>query len=454
MFKLLRYYSATSLIAILATAALLTWYYRQVAIDGIVQLAERSNLALARAALGPMRPALVDFLREAPGFHPVAASATQLPPEAVRAINTLMQDRSIVRIKIYDRRGTVAFSTKPTQIGSDQRDNPGFIAALNGRVANKLIYRDSFNSFDGTSEEDNLMQTYIPIRAGPAEPIQGVFELYSDVNGLVLETEHTEFIIMGGAILIMSALYTVLILIVHRAGKLIDAQQRTIRERTETLELLSSQMLRSEESHKKAIATELHEGLAQTLAALKLAIENRWHAGEGGADAASMASVVPALQAAIQEVRAIATDLRPSSLDDLGLLPTLDWLCREFEQRHPDLRVERHIGVQECDVPAPLKIVLYRIIASVLDDMAAHPNTARIHLALWRDRAALVLWLDDTASEALDRTAMPLASIDPQARAGFARMEELTTLSGGTFRGSHHASGGATLRAAWSLPSG
>ena len=50
MFRLLRYYSVASLIAVLATAVMLTWFYRQVAIEGIVQLAERSNLTLARAA--------------------------------------------------------------------------------------------------------------------------------------------------------------------------------------------------------------------------------------------------------------------------------------------------------------------------------------------------------------------------------------------------------------------
>ena len=71
---------------------------------------------------------------------------------------------------------------------------------------------------------------------------------------------------MAGAILILSALYAVLILIVRRANNTIELQQRTIRERTETLELLSAQMLKTEESHKKKIAFELHEGVAQTLA--------------------------------------------------------------------------------------------------------------------------------------------------------------------------------------------
>ena len=450
MFKLLRYYSVASLVAFLVTAVLLTWFYRQVAIQGIVQLAERSNLALTRSVMNPMKPALLEFLDATAGFHPNSPSHPPLPPELAGSIKTLMQDRTIARVKIYNHKGVVVFSTWPAQIGGDQSHNQGFITAINGGVASTLVYRDTFNQFDRATEKDNLGATYIPVRAGPAEPIQGVFELYTDMGNLVHQTERTEFIIMAGATLILSVLYAVLVLIVRHANTTIKLQQRTIRDRTETLELLSAHMLKSEESNKKKLAFDLHEGLAQTLAALKLKVENGQHNRRmGDATAGSVDSIIPVLQAAIQEVRTMATDLRPPSLDDLGLLPTLNWVCREFEQQHPGIRIERQIPLQEQDIPTPLKVIVYRIIVSVLDDLAQHTNTGRIHLAMWLDDNALILLIDDTATEMLDRTVTPLANIDPQLRAGFARMEELTTLSGGTFTASHHSGGGTTLRASW-----
>ena len=451
MFKLLRYYSVTSLVAVLATAVLLTWFYRQAAIQGIVQLAERSNQALARAALSSMNLGLDDFLNTAADLHPNSTRPPSLPLGLAGSIKSLMQDRSIVRIKIYNRQGVVVYSTRPAQIGSDQSRNPGFLSAINGVESSALIYRDTFNRFDRATEEDNLMQTYLPIRSSPAEPILGVLELYTDMNGLVLQTERTEFIIMAGAILILSALYAALVFIVLRANRTIELQQRTIRERTATLEVLSAHMLKSEESNKKKIAYELHEGLAQTLAAAKLLVEggrSRRTCSMGEA-AGCVESIIPVLQGAIQEVRTIATDLRPSSLDELGLLPTINWLCREFEQQHPGIHIERQISLHEDDIPASLKVILYRIIVSVLDDLAQDTITGRIHLALWQDNDALLLLIDDTTTEALDRTIIPLANIDPQLRAGFARMEELTTLSGGVFTASHHSGGGTTLRAAW-----
>lgn len=449
MFKLQRYYSVASLLAVLVAATLLTWIYREVAVHGIVQLAERSNLVLARAAMNPIKPSVLEFLKVSATYRAGNASPPALPPELAASVKTLMLDPSIVRIKIYNRRGTVAFSTRPGQTGSDQSRNPGFLAAMYGGVASALIYRDTFNIFDGTTEGDNLTQTYIPVRASPVEPVMGVFEIYTDVNRLVRQAERTEFMIMVGAILVLTTLYATLTLIVRRAHNIIELQERTINERTETLKVLSAQMLKSEEMHKQKIATELHEGLAQTLAALKLQVENGWHENEDAAAARSADSIVPLLQDAIREVRTIATDLRPPSLDDLGLLPTLYWLCREFEQRHRNIHIVPQISLNESEIPAPLKVILYRIIVSVLDDMAQHTDMGQIHLALRLDDDTLVLLVDDTAAEALDRTATPLARIDPQLRAGLARMEELTTLSGGIFTASHHSGGGTTLRAAW-----
>ena len=449
MFKLLRYYSAASLVAIVATAVLLTWFYRQVAVQGIAQLAERSNMNLAQVAMNPIKPALLQFLGAAVNLRPGGASPP-LTSELAGSIETLMQDRSVVKIKIYNRQGVVAFSTKPTEVGKDQSRNEGFIAAIGGGVGSELVYRDTFNSFDGVTEKDNLMQTYLPVRAGPAEPIQGVFELYADVNNLVRQTERIQVIVMIGAILILSALYTVLIVVVRHANNTIETQQRTIHQRTETLALLAEHMLKTEESHKQKIAFDLHEGVAQTLAAIKLKAESGTNDHkEDDAPGGSAKSMIPMLQEAIQEVRSIATDLRPASLDDLGLLPTIYWLCREFEQRHPDIRIEQQISLEESDIPAPLKGILYRIIMSVLGDMAQHPNTSRVQLALELDDNKVMLLIDDSATGAHGGTPATATDTKPQLRAGFARMEELTTLFGGAFTASPHPDGGTTLRAVW-----
>ena len=78
-----------------------------------------------------------------------------------------------------------------------------------------------------------------------------------------------------------------------------------------------------EEQKKQKIAIDLHEGLAQTLSAIKVNVESSSRGNLRDANAQPLEHIVPVLQNAIQEVRSIATELRPSSLDDLGLLPTI-----------------------------------------------------------------------------------------------------------------------------------
>ena len=450
MFTLMRFYSIASFLAILATAVVIAMLYRGVAVEGIMKLAERNNLALAQIALNSMKPELIDYLHAStqPGFRNVGYHPP--PPEFTAAVGRLMRDNPIVKIKIFNPQGIVVFSTNHAQIGSDQRNNAGFISAINGRVADALVYHDTFNRFDETTEEDNLMQTYIPIRASAAEPVAGVFEIYTDVNDLVHQIERTEFVIMGGAMFILSALYAVLLLVVRRARNVIDRQNQTIRERTETLEILSARMLKSEESDKKRIALELHEGLAQTLSAVKLSLEHSRGKVDGDDTVGrSMAAMIPVLQGAIEDVRTIASGLRPSSIDDLGLLPTVDSLCRTFEKQHPGIRLAQEIHLHEKDIPVPLKVILYRIIVLALDDIALHTDSDLIRVALGRHDGTLTLLIDD-APPASPNPAT-LVEIDPHAESRFAKMLELATLSGGSFAAARPSSGRIVLRADWAV---
>jgi len=450
MFTILRFYSVASFLAILASALLIAMLYREVAVEGITKLAERNNVALAQTALNSVKPELIDYLGASaqPGFRNVGYPP--LPPEFTAAIGKLMRDNSVVKIKIYNPDGIVVFSTNPAQIGSDQRNNAGFVSAINGRVADALVYHDSFNRFDETSEEDNLMQTYIPIRASAMSPVAGVFEIYTDVNDLVHQIERTEFIIMAGAMLILSALYAVLLLIVRRARNIIDSQNQTIRERTQTLEILSARMLKSEESDKKKIALELHEGLAQTLSAVKLSLEDSRRKADGDDTIGrSMAAMIPVLQGAIEDVRTIASGLRPSSIDDLGLLPTVDSLCRGFEQQHPGIRIAQEIRLHEKDIPAPLKVILYRIIVLALDDIALHTDSERIRVALGRSNGTLTLLIDDAPPQSSDPAT--LVAIDPHTESRFTKILELATLSGGSFAAARPGSGRIMLRTDWAV---
>ncbi len=451
MFRMFRYFSIASFVSIVIAAAFLALLNRQVAIKAITKLGEQSNLDLAQATLSSVKSELIDFLMSVEGVprneilrHPVNAKLQQ-------SIENTMKDTMVVRIKIYNQKGIVVFSTKSSQIGRDQNDNPGFISAVNGNVASKLIYRDTFNAFDKITEEDNLIQSYVPVRANASDAIWGVFEIYTDVNPLVKRTDRSQVVIMIGESIILLLLYSFLLFIVRRAEKIIKRQQDMIRERTKTLELLSSQLLTDQENEKKQIAGELREGIAQTLSATKVHVENACRLISENAsrqDARPLESVVPLIQDAIQEVRTIAMNLRPSSLDDFGVLATLSWFCREFQSIHPGIRIETLLNIQEKEVPGPLKVIIYRIVQDALNNKAKHGQVDFVRVDLSKIAGQIVLAIEDIGIDKASQQSK--TERDSKMDKGATSMEERTVLSGGSFWVGNNQWGGTTSQASWS----
>jgi two-component system, NarL family, sensor kinase len=340
---------------------------------------------------------------------------------------------------------------------------------MQGRGSAQLIYRDAFNAFDATSEDDNLVHSYVPIRRDPAGPVLGVFELYTDVRAQAQQIERSGLTILAGATLIFAALYGALVIIVRRARDIINQQQQAIQEKTDVLEQLSESNLRREDLERKKLASELHEGLAQTLSAIKMEVENAQRQANGvSSGPLPMQAVVPGLQAAIQQTRTIATDLHPSSLDDLGLLPTINAFCREYATVYPWVRVRRQITVKEESIPAPLKIVIYRVIETALKIIARQRTADDARIALEMHDRTLTLMVDanrppsSTASPAATPAVDPrrpqslqslhdltVIGIDTQSQLGAIR--ERTVLSGGRLLIEGNGSGGTRLHAWWQL---
>jgi signal transduction histidine kinase len=263
--------------------------------------------------------------------------------------------------------------------------------------------------------------------------------------------ETTELVRTGGIVLVLTLLYFAQLLVVMRAKRKIEVQQGTIRQRTANLEKLSIQLLAGAEAEKLHLALDLHEGLAQKLIVAKSSIERSLERSSAGAARdQSLATALSALHGAIEEVQEMATELRPSSLDELGLLPTIRWYCREFEHLHPDIRIEKEISLQERDIPEELKIVIYRIIEAVLKDIGNDARKDRIRLRLQPNGKLIILAIDDIPQDAASVATAPGAgTLNPRMR--FAAAQERTTLSGGAFSAAFNHDGGITLHASWAM---
>jgi len=447
MLKFRRDYSIASLIVLLVAVVLLVALYRGVAIRSIVHLGEEKNIHLAKTALNSIHNELIDFLARSRDSKPRADSPHVRT--MAKELETLMSGTTVARIKILDSRGIVVFSSRADQIGNNENDNPRYEKAIVGQVSSSLIYRDRFNPFDETTGDENLIQTYLPIREDDEKPIRGVFEVYTDVTKLVEEVERTEGSMIIGAVLILGMVYFALLLVVERVGRVMQEQRQTIFERTRALELVSAQLMNAQEIERKRLAEGLHEGLAQSLAGIKLKLDAARSGMSGryaGEAMRTLSSAADSLGAAIEETRTLAMKLRPPSLDDLGLVDTLAWYVKQLHQTHPSVTVTSSIDIDEADIPAHLKISVFRVAEEVLESLASQSHTSGVSVGLERSKQLLSLIIADAGE-----SYRPGSNPPRRENAAIAAARERALLSGGTFGVETTPWGALQIRASWPL---
>jgi signal transduction histidine kinase len=120
-------------------------------------------------------------------------------------------------------------------------------------------------------------------------------------------------------------------------------------------------------------------------------------------------------------------ELRPASLDDLGLLPTLEWYCREFRTLYPNVELLLDIDAEEDDIPKALKVVLFRLIQQMLQNILRHTNASRAQIQLSKSGSQIQLELTDNCR------ARTLSAEQASARKTYlVTLRERVTLAGGS----------------------
>ena len=119
--------------------------------------------------------------------------------------------------------------------------------------------------------------------------------------------------------------------------------EEALHESEREIRVLSSKLLDAQEMENKRIARELHDGLGQSLTAIKVSIEDildKTDKNRGKDTVKSLETLIHISRGAIEEVRRISMNLRPVILDDLGILATISWSCREFQAIYPEIKIE------------------------------------------------------------------------------------------------------------------
>jgi hypothetical protein len=217
------------------------------------------------------------------------------------------------------------------------------------------------------------------------------------------------------------------------------------------LRRLSAKLLKAQESERKLVALELHDGIGQGMSAVKFGVENGLQKMEKGDQAGAgeaLKPLIPMIQQTMEDVRRMARNLWPSILDDLGILAALSWFTREYEKIYAPITVDRHIGLEEKDVPNDLKIILFRIIQEALNNIAKHSNAPRVYLVLEKRDEILLTIRDQGRGFEVEKT----LSGDLSGRGlGLAGMKERAELSGGKFSIDSRPGEGTVIQASWTV---
>jgi PAS domain S-box-containing protein len=248
--------------------------------------------------------------------------------------------------------------------------------------------------------------------------------------------------------------------VVERTGDLLttNAQlQKEIEERRRMeeslkrsereLRLLYSRLLSIQEDERKGIALDLHDTIAQNLFAIRMFLETKITAMVGSPPPGiSLESIYSMLGDCIAELRRIINHLRPTILDDLGVVVAINRYCAEFQSLNHGIRVDLNITAQENDIPKGLKIVIYRILQEALNNVSKHSRAKTAKVSLRKREDAIELGIEDDGA-GFDVN-------DPQSQGsgqgiGVSSMKERARLSGGALSIQSRKRQGTTVLVSW-----
>jgi len=228
--------------------------------------------------------------------------------------------------------------------------------------------------------------------------------------------------------------------------------ERALQESEEKLRFLSSRLLAVQEEERRRISRELHDSIGQCLAAVKFCVEGVLQTADfAGYESTvkTLKSLVPMIQDSIEEARRIYMGLRPSMLDDLGIIATIAWLCRDFRKTYAHICLEDHVGAEDHEIPERLRIVIFRIIQEALNNVVKYSNANLVSLSLERTGEALVLEIvDNGVGFDLEKA---LKKRTHERGLGLTGMRERAELSGGSFSITSDIGVGTAIRAVWPL---
>jgi signal transduction histidine kinase len=214
-----------------------------------------------------------------------------------------------------------------------------------------------------------------------------------------------------------------------RAAIAVDLSERVSRDAVR-------RVVAAQELERKRLARELHDETGQALTSILLGLKPLEQAADPDAREA-VAALRELVVSTLQDVRRLAVELRPSALDDFGLLPAVERLADTFRE-HSGLAVDLEARLGDARLPSEVETTLYRIVQEALANVVKHADASRVSVILTRR--------EDTVSALVEDDGR---GFDPETTRedalGLAGMRERVALVGGRLRVETAPGAGTTL---------
>ncbi len=207
--------------------------------------------------------------------------------------------------------------------------------------------------------------------------------------------------------------------------------EEELRRHATRLQELSRQVLQAQEVERRAIARELHDEIGQVLTAVSTNLQTIQLSSHAATLAERLKESIHLVDEALRQIRDLSLDLRPSMLDDFGLVPALEWFVDRQAQRS-GFSAELAVEPAELRMPANLETTVFRIAQIALTNVARHAQAKHVHVELRQHEAELELVIRDDGIGFDVAAALERASRG--ATLGLLSMQERVRLVGGTLK--------------------
>lgn len=211
------------------------------------------------------------------------------------------------------------------------------------------------------------------------------------------------------------------------------------------LRAITGRLLLAQEKERRRIASELHDGLGQTLSVLRFEIEGlKSQLKSEDVASAAVSRAYDHTVRALEELRGVSNGLHHEVVGDQGLLTSLDVLCSDFRAVRPEIDLRLDFSAVKRDIPKDLSIAVYRMTQEALNNIAQHSDASSASVSLSADKEGVRLEIRDNGKglppEGVERIGL-----------GLITMRERAERLGGKYETCCPTNQGCTIRASWPL---